>query len=165
MKCGLKNIFGPIVPGKLRRNWGGFSTHANRSAIWLTTSDNMNEQVGSWFFFISGAILCNQTLQIGAISSIWLWASNDLHLQTRLKIRVFQNYVDDSNFLTTTTETSQNSSKWSHFSTDHKKYIDLSIRPPYFKILRLETPCQTWLFHKTFGHLVCYCFSAAVELS
>jgi hypothetical protein len=55
----------------------------------------MNEQVGSWFFFISGAILCNQTLQIGAISSIWLWASNDLHLQTRLTIRVFQNYVDD----------------------------------------------------------------------
>ena len=93
LKC-IKNIFGSIVPGKLRRNWGGFSTHANRSAIWLTTSDNMNEQVGSWFFFISGAILCNQTLQIGAISSIWLWASNDLHLQTRLKIREFQNYVD-----------------------------------------------------------------------
>jgi len=68
-------------------------------------------------------------------------------------------------FLTTTKETSQNSSKWSHYSTDHKKYIDLSIRPPfYFKILGLETPCQTWLFHKTFGHLVCYCFSAAVEL-
>ena len=28
-----------------------------------------------------------------------------------------------SNFLTTTTETSQNSSKWSHCSTDHKKRI------------------------------------------
>ena len=40
-----------------------------------------------------------------------------------------------------------------------KKIIDLSIRPPYFKILCLETPCKTWLFHKTFCHLVCYCFS------
>ena len=33
-----------------------------------------------------------------------------------------------SNVLTTTIETSQNSSKWSHYSTDHKKYNVLSIR-------------------------------------
>ena len=32
-------------------------------------------------------------------------------------------------FFTTIAETSQNSSKFSHFSTDHKKNIDLSIRP------------------------------------
>ena len=55
-----------------------------------------------------------------------------------------------SNFLTTTTETSQNFSK---------KCIDLSIRPLYLNILGLETPCQTWLFHKNFDHLICYCFS------
>ena len=34
-----------------------------------------------------------------------------------------------SKFFTTTTETSQNSSKWSHYSTNHKKSIDLCIRP------------------------------------
>ena len=31
-------------------------------------------------------------------------------------------------FFTTTTETSQNSSKWSHWSTDYNKCLDLSIR-------------------------------------
>ena len=69
------------------------------------------------------------------------------------------------NFLTTMTETSRNSLKGSHFNPDHKKYNDLSIRPPYFKISGLDTPCQTWLFHKTLGHLFGHCFSAAVELS
>ena len=67
--------------------------------------------------------------------------------------------VAASNYLTTTTETYQNSSKWSNCSTNHKKCIDLSIRPLYLKILGLETPCQTWLFHKNFDHLICYCFS------
>ena len=46
------------------------------------------------------------------------------------------------NFLTTTTETSQNSSKRSICSTDHYKCLDLSIRSLKTQILGFETPCQ-----------------------
>ena len=41
------------------------------------------------------------------------------------------------NFFTTTTETSQNSSKWSHYSTDHWKLFDLFIRPLKSQLLDL----------------------------
>jgi hypothetical protein len=48
----------------------------------------------------------------------------------------FKNY--QGKFFTTTTETSQNSSKWSQLTTDHRECIDLCIRPLQLKLLSFE---------------------------
>ena len=50
-----------------------------------------------------------------------------------------------SKFLTTIMKASQNSSKWSHFSTDHLKDIDLSIRPLLSNLLKI-TAEDVWFF-------------------
>ena len=59
---------------------------------------------------------------------IFCWSFLTCHLKTDIQFSEYY-FWPRSKFFTTTTETSQNSSKWSHYSTNHKKSIDLCIRP------------------------------------
>ena len=112
---------------------------------------------GKFFTFCNFSIQWNLTKAFFHHTPVWKSLFQTVFFQS---LQDWWCLTHRSKFFTTTTETSQNSSKWSQLTTDHDECIELCIRPLY-KDIKHRKITNHWHFcqHQNQNNIFLQCHS------